>query len=211
MFIGLAIGVGTTRHIITRVHTIAVNASQVIFAIVIGRAFGFGYRPRTTACVWISDRAFRAFAYVTASGIYAISSVTARIIYTFVDIDATVLRITLVTGQTHTSRWIARSAFGIDTTRESIARIYIDKTFVIFHLFAHVLTIIRQSNHTFTKIPIERVCIKWRWTNALSRLYTFFIGFAFMISDTPFLGGRTQTMIRIPTVTMRASALMGTR
>lgn len=107
VFVRLAVGIGSTGHIVTRIDTASLDAGQVILAVIVGRALLLSLGPSgATRAVRIAGHATRALTYVTAFGVEAVGTPTAGVVRAFVYIDAAVLWIALVTRQTHTSRWI---------------------------------------------------------------------------------------------------------
>lgn len=64
---------------------------------------------------------------------------------------------------------------------------------------------------TFTKVAIERVRIKRWWTDAFARLHALLVSFALVVTCASLLGRRTETVVRVSTISMWTDALMGTR
>lgn len=61
---------------------------------------------------------------------------------------------------------------------------------------------------TLAEVPVERICVEWRWTNAFSRLYTFFIGLALVVIGASLLGWGTEPVVRITSVSTWTYALI---
>lgn len=124
MFVRLAVGVGSAGHVVTRIDAAALDAGQVVLAVVVGRALLLRLgTPGAAHAVRIAGHAARTFAHMTALGVEAVGTPAAGIAGAFVYIDAAVLWIALVTRQTHTARWVRWCAFGVQATWESVARI----------------------------------------------------------------------------------------
>lgn len=124
MFIRLAIRVWPARYIVARINTTSLDACQIIFAIVVRRTLAFaGRNSRAANTVRITDHTFGTLAHVISLRVDAIRPMTARIIRALVHVDAAMLRITFETSLAHASWRIARSAFRINTTWKTVARI----------------------------------------------------------------------------------------
>lgn len=62
---------------------------------------------------------------------------------------------------------------------------------------------------TLAKVSIERISVeRWR-TDTFTGLHTLFVRLAFVVAGAPFLSRRTETIVRISAIAVRADALMG--
>lgn len=61
---------------------------------------------------------------------------------------------------------------------------------------------------TLAKVSIERIRVKWRWTNTFTRLHAFLIGFTLVVACASFLSRRTQTVVWVSAITVWTNTLM---
>lgn len=64
---------------------------------------------------------------------------------------------------------------------------------------------------TLAKISIQRIRVERRWAHALARLYALLVSLAFVVIRTSLLRGRTEPVVWVAAVAVRAHALMSTR
>lgn len=125
VFVGLAIGVRSTGDVVAWIDATPTHAGQVILALVVAAALllGGGYQAAAARVVGLADGSPRALACVAALGVLTVGPVAARIVGALVNVDAAVLRITLVARLAHALWRIAGRALGVDSTWETFARI----------------------------------------------------------------------------------------
>lgn len=124
VLVGLAIRVRTAGYIVARINAAALDARQIILAIVVDGTLALaGRNSRTAGAVRIADHTSGTLAHVISLGVNAIRAVAARIVRALVHVDAAVLRIALEASLAHASRRIARRAFRVNAAWETVARI----------------------------------------------------------------------------------------
>lgn len=124
MLVRLAVRVRAAGYVVAGIDATAVNARQVILAVVVRRALALAGRdPRAADTVRVADHTLGAFAHVVTLRVDAVGAVAAGVVRALVHVDAAVLRVALEAGLAHAARRVARRASRIDAAREAIAGI----------------------------------------------------------------------------------------
>ena len=173
----LAVSVGSARKSSARIDARSLDAGQLTVAIRVGAALGTGL-ALTADSVRISEQSGRTAAFESAVLVDALSSRTARIVFTFVNVRASQVGVSGVSGFAHAFGRIGGRALAVDSAREPLAR-------------------------TFTFVSVGCVRVVRRWTDALAGLDAFLVGGTFVVVDAADLRGRASAFVRITRQTFR--------